>query len=60
MPGVIFACCGHGGPGYVYFVNGKIIRFDGLTKVEDTEPHRLELSMEMSEHQNWLRKNGYT
>jgi|HubBroStandDraft_3_1064219.scaffolds.fasta_scaffold01536_2 hypothetical protein len=60
LPGVIFACCGHGGLGYIYFSNGKIIRFDGLTQVEDTEPHRLQESMQMSEYQNWLRRNGHT
>ena len=35
LPGVIFACCGHGNNGYcggyIYFENGVIIRFDKLT-----------------------------
>jgi len=32
LPGVEFACCGHGiTQGYVKFNNGKIIRFDNMT-----------------------------
>lgn len=42
LPGVKYACCGHGGKsnptvcaqGYIYFENGVIIRFDKLTKIE--------------------------
>jgi hypothetical protein len=37
LPGVIAACCGHGGTGefhgYIYFENGKIIRW-GRKKIE--------------------------
>jgi hypothetical protein len=41
LPGVKFACCGHGGHrhncigGYIYFTNGKLIRFDKLTAIEE-------------------------
>jgi hypothetical protein len=34
LPGVLFACCSHGGMrggGYIYFENGVIVRFDKLT-----------------------------
>lgn len=33
LPGVAFACCGHGGIGYVCFENGQVIRghFDETT-----------------------------
>ena len=38
LPGVAFACCGHGGkgtcPGYISFTNGTVIRFEKLTGVE--------------------------
>lgn len=40
LPGVDFACCGHGGrrtqsgSGYIKFTNGTIIRFDKLTAIE--------------------------
>lgn len=42
LPGVNFACCGHGGKGngsvfyrgYISFTNGKLIRFDKITEVE--------------------------
>lgn len=38
LPGVEYACCGHGGHGYsggyVHFTNGKTIRFAQLTAVE--------------------------
>lgn len=27
LPGVMFACCGHGKRGYIYFENGTVIRF---------------------------------
>lgn len=37
LPGVKFACCGHGGQGdcegYIFFTNGKIIRFHKLIEV---------------------------
>ncbi len=38
LPGVLFACCGHGGKGnnkdgYVYFTNGRVIRFSKLTSI---------------------------
>ena len=29
LPGVVNACCGHGGRGYVQFANGITIRFRG-------------------------------
>ena len=29
LPGVVNACCGHGGEGYVEFENGVVIRFYG-------------------------------
>jgi hypothetical protein len=41
LPGVKAACCGHGGHlhssinGYIYFTNGKVVRFTELTEVED-------------------------
>lgn len=43
LPGVDFACCGHGGKsdprvcneGYIKFANGKIIRFKKLIRVEN-------------------------
>lgn len=34
LPGVVFACCGHGANGYVAFANGRVVRFanqDGKT-----------------------------
>jgi len=34
LPGVEYACCGHGGKGqsqgYIYFENGKVVRFEKL------------------------------
>lgn len=40
LPGVKYACCGHGAMvgdimprGYIYFENGKVIRFEQLTEV---------------------------
>lgn len=38
LPGLKYACCGHGkqdGGGYLYFINGKIIRFYGDIIVEE-------------------------
>jgi hypothetical protein len=33
LPGVKYACCGHGGKyGYIYFTNGQVIRFDHVTE----------------------------
>lgn len=47
LPGVIFACCGHGGkgdtPGYIYFENGTTIRFNRLT-VEHHSPELVSAS----------------
>lgn len=38
LPGVIFACCGHGeGDGYITFANNVTIRFD-LDQVEAPSP----------------------
>lgn len=39
LPGVKYACCGHDGSssitmGYIYFANGKLIRFKSLTEVK--------------------------
>lgn len=31
LPGVKYACCGHGVSGYITFVNGVTIRFDNLS-----------------------------
>lgn len=36
LPGVMFACCGHGGEGYIYFKSGKVVRFD-RARTEDAE-----------------------
>lgn len=30
LPGVISACCGHGGEGYILFENGTKIRFSNV------------------------------
>jgi hypothetical protein len=35
LPGVKYACCGHGGLGYISFENGKVIRFNSLLTVEE-------------------------
>lgn len=40
LPGVKYACCGHGDPhrygeAYVFFTNGKIIRMYGEVSVEE-------------------------
>lgn len=36
LPGVKYACCGHGiGNGYIYFENGKVVRFKKLTSIEN-------------------------
>lgn len=41
LPGVAFACCGHGGHdgarGYIAFTNGVVIRFDKLREVENLD-----------------------
>lgn len=38
LPGVRFACCGHGGfgdcPGYIMFNNGKTVRFGSYGRVD--------------------------
>lgn len=34
LPGVIFACCGHGQEGYITFENGITIRFNAIKSVE--------------------------
>lgn len=38
LPGVKYACCGHGGLGYIYFTNGVVIRFPSLYEVS----HRID------------------
>lgn len=43
LPGVKYACCGHGGlgdvatdeTGYIFFENGKVVRFEKLTNFYD-------------------------
>ncbi len=36
LPGVLFACCGHGkARGYIYFTNGKVIRFGKLESMPE-------------------------
>lgn len=45
LPGVNFACCGHGTEdGYISFIDGRVIRFR-LTRVERVErrPYRIKL-----------------
>lgn len=39
LPGVDFACCGHGGlgNGYIRFNNGIVVRFDFLNKTQRVE-----------------------
>lgn len=43
LPGVKYACCGHGGAGYtigyIYFENGVTIRFGKLNSVEYYDGH---------------------
>jgi hypothetical protein len=37
LPGVKYACCGHGDPddaAYIFFENGVIVRFESLVEVE--------------------------
>lgn len=45
LPGVEFACCGHGGegayPGYISFINGVVVRFHNLHTVERWEGFKL-------------------
>lgn len=45
LPGVLFACCGHGGKtlgdGYIYFENGTTIRFRRLHEIEKPLGDRL-------------------
>jgi hypothetical protein len=41
LPGVLFACCGHGnGAGYIYFQNGVQVRF-GFCSIEQVSPDEL-------------------
>lgn len=49
LPGVDYACCGHGGVkheggigGYIKFTNGATIRFTHLTEVEGLYDNHLE------------------
>lgn len=56
LPGVLFACCGHGGKtrancldGYIYFENGVTIRFEKLTRVDHTPPDEVVRSKELKE-----------
>ena len=47
LPGVKYACCGHGGKsnsasGYIYFENGRIIRFEKITEFyHDSDDERI-------------------
>lgn len=34
LPGVDYACCGHGKNGYISFMNGIVIRFNCITDIE--------------------------
>lgn len=53
LPGVVFACCGHGGlvgtDGYVYFESGVIIRFQRLTSISQVGPDEIATALEMKE-----------
>lgn len=56
LPGVLFACCGHGGntpensQGYIYFENGTTVRFERLTQVQhDDTPERTTQAKELKE-----------
>ncbi len=58
LPGVLFACCGHGGKtkanggGYIYFENGVTIRFERLTQVQYDDT--AERTAQARELKNWL------
>lgn len=58
LPGVKFACCGHGvGRGYIYFTNGTIIRFDSVTKVQyKDEFNEEELGVLFETYKNFVRE----
>lgn len=49
LPGVLFACCGHGGKtpntGYIYFENGTCVRF-GELNVEHVDKDDLQRSLD--------------
>lgn len=54
LPGVLFACCGHGGKvtanrpdGYVYFENGVTIRFDKLTRIDHVSADEIQQAKEL-------------
>lgn len=56
LPGVLFACCGHGGKthshdGYIYFENGTTIRFERLTRVDRTPEKELREAKDLKQ---WL------
>lgn len=52
LPGVVFACCGHGkNNGYVYFENGTIIRFQHVTSFERCSPQEVRDAKDLKE---WL------
>lgn len=52
LPGVKYACCGHGGylppphDGYIYFTNGKVIRFERLHLVYDHDGRECPITIE--------------
>lgn len=37
LPGVSYACCGHGGRGYIKFENGKVLRFEKKIKLSEED-----------------------
>jgi hypothetical protein len=54
LPGVEFACCGHGDrDGYVKFVNGKVIRFDKQLNVEMHDDEGFESIVPAAQRETW-------
>lgn len=55
LPGVLFACCGHGGKtkvnseGYIFFENGTTVRFKRLTHVDHCDESEVLLSKELKD-----------
>jgi hypothetical protein len=56
LPGVLFACCGHGGKtpgncpdGYILFENGVAVRFTRLTQVTRDSAEELAEAIELKE-----------
>lgn len=47
LPGVEFACCGHGkGRGYIVFENGTILRFTHVSQIERKHQYATGVSVE--------------